>query len=263
MGPNQLCIRATLNTMKWKIAMGAVCAIVLALPVSAQMRGGFATHGVPPSVTSFGFGGHPGFGGVPASVTSPGFGVTRGIGVRPGFRGFHGGKGVLHRPRGFVPAFNSPYFSGAIGSYYPVVVPYFDYFDYSNVQPPPEPGQQQPIVVVVPQQPAQAEASQQQPASPPEVIERQGDQYVRRQGQGEPAQAQAPAKPQTPLPPTIIVLRDGRKLELSDYAVTDSTLYDLSNGRAKKISLAQVDVPATIKVNEDRGIEFSLPAAAQ
>src|SRR5438270_11131214 len=49
--------------------------------------GGIASRGVPASVTSFGFGGHPGFHGVPASVTSQGFGA------RSAFRGPSFGSG--------------------------------------------------------------------------------------------------------------------------------------------------------------------------
>ena len=236
--------------------MAVVCAAALALPVAAQTRG------VPASVTSFGFGGRPGFGGVPASVTSPGFGVAPGFVPHGGFRG---GRGLLHRPGGFFPGRNNGFFGGTSTPFFPVsvpvAVPYFGYFDYSDVQQQAQPAlaaQPQPIIIVVPEHVAgAADVSQQQPASSPEIIERQGDRYVRR-GSEQP-QAQAPAKPQPPPPPTIIVLRNGQELELTDYAVTGDILYDLSNGRTKKISLAQVDVPATIKLNEDRGIEFSLP----
>src|SRR5260370_39514970 len=66
-----------------KIAVSALAVIaVFAVSLSAAAQGngmhsnGFHTtiHGVPPSVTSFGFGGQPGFHGAPASVTSLNFG---------------------------------------------------------------------------------------------------------------------------------------------------------------------------------------------
>ena len=62
------------------LAIGSVY-LLLAVSAAAQAPGfttsGFGTtaiHGVPPSVTSFGFGGQPGFHGVPPSVTSLNFG---------------------------------------------------------------------------------------------------------------------------------------------------------------------------------------------
>ncbi len=84
--------------------------------VNAFGSNGFSTaiHGVPPSVTSFGFGGSPGFHGVPPSVTSLGFGSTP-------FRVHSGGFGFRHshRGRGFV----SPFFGSAVAvPYYPLDV---------------------------------------------------------------------------------------------------------------------------------------------
>src|SRR5579862_4887496 len=75
--------------------------VFLIASAAAQTNGfhgnGISSRGVPASVTSFGFGGHPGFHGVPASVTSQGFGARNnfrgvpghitsfGFGVRNGF----------------------------------------------------------------------------------------------------------------------------------------------------------------------------------
>ncbi len=253
MGPNQLCFRAKLSSMRWKIAVALACVAALAIPAAAQI-----IHGVPPSVTSFGFGGVPGFHGVPASVTSLNFGAPRG-GFVPfgGFRGFvpfggFRGVRVFHRPGGFMPFRNGAFFGGGFTPFFPVTVPvampFFDTWDYSDAQqqvPAVQPGQPQPIVVVVPEHVAGAEPA---PA---------------REEQPEQPRAQAPAKPEPPPVPTIFVLRNGKQLELTDFAVTGDTLYDLSNGRARKISLSEVDVPATIKVNDERGVEFSLPNSAK
>ncbi|HZP17181.1 MAG TPA: hypothetical protein VFB00_04395, partial [Terriglobales bacterium] len=81
--------------------------------VSSTNFGGATVHGVPPSVTSFGFGGTPGFRGVPPSVTSLNFSGAPVHTFAPGF-GFRG------RPPGFGHhrGFGSP-FPGAV--YY---VPY-------------------------------------------------------------------------------------------------------------------------------------------
>src|SRR5258708_4807980 len=87
-------------------ALAATATLVLALSAAAQGNGmnsnGFSTaiHGVPPSVTSFGFGGQPGFHGVPASVTSLGFGSSPSrINHGPFFFPHH------HRNSGFVSPF--------------------------------------------------------------------------------------------------------------------------------------------------------------
>jgi hypothetical protein len=42
-----------------------------------------------------------------------------------------------------------------------------------------------------------------------------------------------------------------------------STLYDLSDGRSKKVQLAELDLSATVKENDERGVEFQLPAQVQ
>ncbi len=261
MGPQSALLSRYTLLMK-TILIAAICAI-LAIPATAQrFGGGFGGFrgGVPASVTSFGFGGHPGFGGVPASVTSPGFGFVPRTFI--GHRGFVplGNNRVFFRPgfgfrRGFFPGrFGSAGafgFTGAVAPFFPapVVVPFFDYSEGEAVPPEnimTQPGQPQPIVVVVPER-GEREVAQPEAAPPP-------------------PREQAPAASAKPLPappPTIFVLRNGQKLELSDYALTSDTLYDLRDGRTKKISLAEVDLPATVKANEDRGVEFTLPNAAR
>lgn len=58
--------------------------------------------------------------------------------------------------------------------------------------------------------------------------------------------------------PTVLVFHDGHKQEVGNYAIMGQTVYVLDN-RAQKISLADLDVPATVKANDDRGMEFKLP----
>jgi hypothetical protein len=40
-------------------------------------------------------------------------------------------------------------------------------------------------------------------------------------------------------------------------------LYDLTGGRRQKIALADLDLAATEKQNEDRGIDFRVPGASE
>lgn len=64
-------------------------------------------------------------------------------------------------------------------------------------------------------------------------------------------------------PASILVFRDGHKQEISNYAIINDTLYDLSSGRAHKIPLAELDLAATVRANDDRGVDFTLPVAAK
>ncbi len=74
-----------------------------------------------------------------------------------------------------------------------------------------------------------------------------------------PAQAPAAAEENQPAePPTVIVLRDGRRLETTNYAVMDSTLWNFSAHPVQKIPLSAVDISASEKANADRGVDFSV-----
>jgi hypothetical protein len=62
-----------------------------------------------------------------------------------------------------------------------------------------------------------------------------------------------------PQPPTLAVFKDGHTVELGNYAIIGATLFDLTLGHARKIALADLDLEATRKQNDDRGISFQLP----
>src|SRR5438094_22517 len=64
-------------------------------------------------------------------------------------------------------------------------------------------------------------------------------------------------------PQTVLVFKDGHQAEIQNYAVVGQTLYDLSPGHYRKIALAELDLKATAKENDDRGISFQLPPGAQ
>ena len=59
---------------------------------------------------------------------------------------------------------------------------------------------------------------------------------------------------------TVLVFKDGHRLEIKNYAIQGNMLYDLTAGHRRKIELAELDLAATQKENEDRGIDFELPA---
>jgi len=66
-----------------------------------------------------------------------------------------------------------------------------------------------------------------------------------------------------PEEPTILIFKDGHSLEVENYAIVGATFFDLTPGHVRKIALAELDLPATYKQNDDRGVVFQLPAAMQ
>jgi len=64
-------------------------------------------------------------------------------------------------------------------------------------------------------------------------------------------------------PSTFLVFKDGHQLEVANYAIVSQTLYDLTPGHPRKIALADLDLPATERQNDDRGVTFQLPPTAQ
>jgi hypothetical protein len=107
----------------------------------------------------------------------------------------------------------------------------------------------------------------------PTVFDRRGsgaDAYVPPVDEG-PAQAQADeataeedaAATSEPAPdPTILIFKDGHQVEIQNYAVVSQTLYDLTPGHPHKIALADLNLPATEKLNDDRGVAFELPSSS-
>jgi hypothetical protein len=64
-----------------------------------------------------------------------------------------------------------------------------------------------------------------------------------------------------PIPATILVFRDGRRQEVRNYAIAGNTLLDLETNHTRKIQLSELDIPASIRANDERGVEFSVPQA--
>jgi hypothetical protein len=229
---------------------------LLAAPVLASCA--FAQiNGAPSSVTSPGFGGRS-FNGTAPSVTSVGpRGYTSGYGPgvtftqpnRPANGGVHnrdGHDGHHHRSD-----YGAPYL------YYYGAFPYAtddgaaDYQGNDN---------------------AQDDADYQ---GGPTVFDRRGsgaDSYVppvtrvqRPHDENEPANddANAEAAPeQQPQEPTVLVFKDGHQMQVSNYAIVGPTLFDLTPGHPRKIALADLDVDATQKLNDDHGVVFRLPPSA-
>ena len=155
-----------------------------------------------------------------------------------------------------------------------------DYYSY---------GEQSPQVYVIQAPPASQQRSAFEESKPivPVMIELQGDRYVRH-ATGEVSNSQsAPANvasattgavsskanstslaSATPNdePPAVFVFRDGHREESSDYSIISGAIYSRgdywsSGSWSKKIWLADLDLPATMQANRDRGVHFRLPNA--
>lgn len=88
------------------------------------------------------------------------------------------------------------------------------------------------------------------------------DNYAPRPYASQPApSAQRPAAdpPSPMIPPTILVFRDQHQQEIQNYAIVGQTLWNFTSQRTRKIPLADLDLAATQKANDDRGVTFRLP----
>jgi hypothetical protein len=79
-----------------------------------------------------------------------------------------------------------------------------------------------------------------------------------------PGRSQA-AEPPIELPPAVLVFRDGHEEEVRGYTIIGNTLYAKadywsSGAWTRKIEIASLDVPATLKLNAQRGSNFRLPS---
>jgi len=75
------------------------------------------------------------------------------------------------------------------------------------------------------------------------------------------------AQPPRELPPAVLVFHDGRKEEVSEYTIMSGTIYSKADywttgSWTRKIQIADLDVPATLKLNQERGLKFVLPASS-
>lgn len=160
------------------------------------------------------------------------------------------------------PPHNSPPVVGYYPYFYPVAVPYADDANYAHDANGGD----------APDQEADADSQDLAPTSA--WIGSAGNVYARPNYYGpmrppdpnsedaSTAQSASDPDPETPQTPTTLVFKDGHQIEINDYAIVGQTLYDLTEGHARKIALASLDLPATEKQNDDRGVVFQLPPSA-
>jgi hypothetical protein len=77
------------------------------------------------------------------------------------------------------------------------------------------------------------------------------------------APPEAQAAPAPMIPDTVLVFRDQHQQEIKNYAIVGQTLWHFSSQRTEKIPLSSLDLPATVKANDDRGLTFQIPASTE
>lgn len=136
----------------------------------------------------------------------------------------------------------------------------YDYADYP-VEPPDE---GQPPVFVAPPQRAAAPAPV--PAEPL-LLEWRDNRWVRvnpTEGISSPIAGSTSTSSKVPPPDAVLVFSDGHKEEVSRYMIVGSTMYASSDywstgAWTKKILLSSLDLPASLRANQERGSKLVLP----
>lgn len=89
-------------------------------------------------------------------------------------------------------------------------------------------------------------------------IDRMRDQERYRR-EAELSQPKARGSRQDESLPAVLVFRDKHREEVQNYGIVGRTLWIFSEQRARKVSLTELDLPATTKANEERGLDFRVP----
>lgn len=192
------------------------------------------------------------------------------------FRGGQGFASPLSTPQAVTPGFAT---FGSTGS---STAPHFSHhhpfgngavFLYSDEGYPPEISQPVSVIVVQPPAPAVPAAQEEHVAADPLLIELRGNRYVKlansQPDSGSVPADSAPTQHASALrnsPSTTLVFRNHKVEITGEYAIIGDALYAQSNywttgAWTKRIALADLDLPATIQLNQRRGVLFKLPAA--
>src|SRR5271165_1420262 len=224
--------------------------VLIALPLVTAKYSAAQIHGVPPSVTSIQFHTLPFMPNIRPSVISLGpYGYGSTYPVSGQYRG-RNGNGYRYRD-GYRYRNGDGYSTGAyIAPYY---FPAYDTsygYDSSGGGGPyvySGPPAEQTLHIVVDLPPAKRTVAEDDGDDPPPTIASKPNRND--------SAADANAKP---VDPTVLVFRDGHQQEVTNYAIMGQTVYVFDN-RTQKIALTDLDVAATIKVNDDRGVDFHVP----
>lgn len=266
----------------------AAFALFFALPVWAQHGGG--GHGGGGGHASFGgghsgfSGGHAGFSGGHAgsatrsfsgSHSAPSASRTFSSPARPGFSrgpflhdGFRSRNGFGHRGRpgwGFRNNCRG-YGCGSYGYRYPWYgAGYYDpwLWDWWNSDSSYDQDYNNNLAIA---NEMNRQSLEQQQMWRQEQADGDQDTYAPRSHSAPPAPSnQSPAVDPPPpiIPPTVLVFHDQHQQEIQNYAIVGQTLWNFGAQRTQKIPLSDLDLTATQKANDDRGVTFRLPLGSE
>jgi hypothetical protein len=114
---------------------------------------------------------------------------------------------------------------------------------------------------------------QAEPLPDPVLLELHGTKWVRvtnSGGSSDQAVVREVAAPQQaqakPLPPAVLVYRDGHSEEVSSYSIIGDAIYIKTNhwttgSWTRTIQVADLNIPATLSENQKRGVDFELPSS--
>ncbi len=104
---------------------------------------------------------------------------------------------------------------------------------------------------------AQAEAPEEQ-RSGPTIFEHNGQAMTSGNSYGVRTAPQTEERVEKTGPATVLVYRDGHQQEIENYAIAGDKLIVLGE-KTQKILLSELDLSATAKANQDRGVDFRTP----
>jgi hypothetical protein len=222
----------------------AAFVVFVALASASAQRGGMRPSGGGHGVAV----GHPSGGHAFSGMRAGG--MRAGLGVRPSFRrdGFRGERVRIrtrpfHNCFGCFGRFASPWW----GSYYP-----FGWWDSSSSYDYDQEREQETAV-----------ANQMNALSVQEQNLREREDWLRQREEQDSYARRSPAREDeraAPSPATVLVFRDQHRQEITNYVIAAGTLWVLSDHVvAKKVPLAELDLAATTKANDERGVEFQVP----
>jgi hypothetical protein len=234
------------------MARPALVAVLLAVPLLAQRHGasgGFAGHSGPVSRGSFA--GHFSNPGHPMMNRGSSFSGSRHLGGPRFGNNFRGGlrSPFLSRSRRFS-RFNRPRFFYGVSPWlsygYPGYYgdPYYDNYDDSSDNSYPAYNY------------AGGYDNQSGQMEQDKIDRLEGEVAQLREERNSTRSAQAKAEIRAS---TVLIFRDQHAQEVQNYAIVGDTLWVFDAQKAAKIPVDNLDVPATTKANDDRGLDFRLP----
>lgn len=236
--------------MRRCFSIATLSLLLIAVPVWAQGRGGGGAHFASHGSGGAHFSSHSGVASHSFSSSSSSrafrggsFRRSSGLRIRTG-NNFHSHRGFYGR-RGYYPYY--PY------AYYP-----YDYGLYDD-----------PLAYDTADQDQDSYAAYQAPSysAPAPYAENSGLQrdVQTLNGKVDRLQADLDARNRMdpgPEPETALVFRDQHVEEVRNYAISGGAVWVLNPQASKKIPLVNLDIEATVKINEDRGVDFQVPEPA-